>query len=448
MFKHFTILVFCLLIVIAIINTIKFQKQITTPITNSVVHYSHHEVFIPDMAIGGDKEMKDIASNIVLMNDVMWNGNEFVIFNKDVDNRITLTTKLVSNWYYKAFSSKKYPVMGKYVVGNFDIDKCTGGIVEQKTILLDANWCGNHWHAIHDNIMPLMSALGGEKMTQWDPDNVNVIYYKHKCKSILFTDVITTRPVLLLNDIKPNTCFKSIQLNGDQKLNMYLRPTDERCKRFKHWVQIYTRHYDDNTIPNNKIQVRWIARNGSRQVMNRNDVIKYLKNSIPNIDIEIVKLEDMSITEQINVFRHSDVIIGPHGAGLAKVMFMKPNAIFFQLMPYGMGKNQVSPYWIFNDGYEWYKGDNFFNSAKCAGTRYIQYDTEFNDSGWANYKETLPANFKNPKQLWGKPDTIANYVTTNKNTKSGIANHWYVAKKESFFNVNPERITNMLLTLL
>lgn len=409
--------------------------------------YSYVEFFTPTLAQDGTEEMLRMASKIVKMNNTMWDGKKFIIFNDSHDREITLTTKLISNWYYKTWSKKMYPVYGQYLKKTFNTSNCTGGIIEGTTVLLEGNWCDNHWHAIHDNIMPLMSTLGNKNMDQWDPASVNILYYKHKCNSILFTREITTNPVRLLKEIKPNTCFKSLQLNGDQKLNMYIKPTKERCERFRKWIDIYTQNYDQIVPKTNKTIIRWIARTGSREVKNRVQVVKYIKQSIPNIDIKIVKLEKMKVEEQINIFRHSDVIIGPHGAGLAKVMFMKPGSIFFQLMPFGMGTDQVSAIWIFNDGTKFYKGDNFYNSALCAGVKYLQYDTSFNESGWSEYdRKKLPNGFMTPKQFWGNPVHISSYVS-ERNTKvqSGIANSWYVAKRNSYFRVDPKIITKKLL---
>ena len=41
----------------------------------------------------------------------------------------------------------------------------------------------------------------------------------------------------------------------------------------------------------------------------------------------------MAVADQIAVFRHADIIVGPHGAGMSNVVFGKPGAVAFELFP-------------------------------------------------------------------------------------------------------------------
>lgn len=66
----------------------------------------------------------------------------------------------------------------------------------------------------------------------------------------------------------------------------------------------------------------------ARRVLNEDSVISVLK----EFGFQPVCLEKMAFEEQINVFRGSDVIIGPHGAGLANIVFSKSGTTLIELL--------------------------------------------------------------------------------------------------------------------
>jgi hypothetical protein len=49
--------------------------------------------------------------------------------------------------------------------------------------------------------------------------------------------------------------------------------------------------------------------------------------------IHILAPGSLTISERVNLFRHADVVIGPHSDDLADVMFCKPGALLWELMP-------------------------------------------------------------------------------------------------------------------
>lgn len=61
---------------------------------------------------------------------------------------------------------------------------------------------------------------------------------------------------------------------------------------------------------------------------NENEVIELLR----RYGVYVVD-QNLSAAERINLFRHADVVIGPHGRGLADVLFCKPRALLWEWMP-------------------------------------------------------------------------------------------------------------------
>jgi capsular polysaccharide biosynthesis protein len=57
-----------------------------------------------------------------------------------------------------------------------------------------------------------------------------------------------------------------------------------------------------------------------RRVTNEDQVMKLLE----EFDFRIVQLEKLTVAEQIQLFHSAEVIVAPHGAGLANVMFCSP----------------------------------------------------------------------------------------------------------------------------
>ena len=76
----------------------------------------------------------------------------------------------------------------------------------------------------------------------------------------------------------------------------------------------------------------FIDRSDSRfkhfQIQDQNSIIKYLKTK----NFSIVKLSDLNFYEQIYLFNNAKVIVGPHGAGFANIVFCKPNTKVYEII--------------------------------------------------------------------------------------------------------------------
>jgi hypothetical protein len=79
----------------------------------------------------------------------------------------------------------------------------------------------------------------------------------------------------------------------------------------------------------------------SRYMNNGNDLIRAVKNAYPNALVEVF-YPDATILDTFQMHYWADLVIGPHGAGEANVLFMRPGAIMLEMYP----KN-------FADGNDW-----------------------------------------------------------------------------------------------
>ena len=71
-----------------------------------------------------------------------------------------------------------------------------------------------------------------------------------------------------------------------------------------------------------------------------------------------ITLSSFSVEEQINIFRHCEVVVAPHGAGLANITFMQEGRIVVELMP------------------ETYQNDCFKNIASYANLDFTRVSCE------------------------------------------------------------------------
>lgn len=72
----------------------------------------------------------------------------------------------------------------------------------------------------------------------------------------------------------------------------------------------------------------FIDRRGSplRKLTNEDDLIAALPDFVP------VRLETLTVAEQIRLFRNADIIVAPHGAGLTNIGFSRPGTVVIELM--------------------------------------------------------------------------------------------------------------------
>jgi capsular polysaccharide biosynthesis protein len=73
----------------------------------------------------------------------------------------------------------------------------------------------------------------------------------------------------------------------------------------------------------------YIDRRGaaSRRLVNEDDLVQ----ALGRLGFAAVKLEALSVDEQIALFSNADIVVGPHGAGLCNIVFAKPGCRLVEL---------------------------------------------------------------------------------------------------------------------
>ena len=104
-----------------------------------------------------------------------------------------------------------------------------------------------------------------------------------------------------------------------------------------------------NNIPYRKIYITRKNSN-SRKVLNEHLFVDFFK----RYDIEVFNLENLSFIEQVKIFSETTLLIGPHGAGLANMIYLPKESIVLEI------KNKQDNYW-----------NMFYGMASDLGHKYF-----------------------------------------------------------------------------
>ena len=186
--------------------------------------YSSLEINIPRVALL-DTRQQQFSGREVHMTNVMWNGRSFVLYGSHLQQvPKILTTKMHTHWYYPKYAHLSHPVIATKSNSPFRESDCTGGIVEESVfVTTPPNYCSNHYHILHDEIMPLMAAMGSSQggdgpLQSWNTSQVRVMMAgKELCDYPLlmkpFSKIISTHPVERFPPQLENICFRHIVLS-------------------------------------------------------------------------------------------------------------------------------------------------------------------------------------------------------------------------------------------
>ncbi len=100
------------------------------------------------------------------------------------------------------------------------------------------------------------------------------------------------------------------------------------------WIVYYLKKkflkYKNSTYKFRKV---FIDRSDSKlkhcKLINNNEIKSFLNSK----GFKILKLSDLDFKDQINIFNNAEIIIGPHGAGFANLVFCKNNTKVIELRP-------------------------------------------------------------------------------------------------------------------
>lgn len=110
----------------------------------------------------------------------------------------------------------------------------------------------------------------------------------------------------------------------------YLAPCAFSKKQIE-WVQQRLMHAFEIGIKNKGTKRYYISRSDAkfRRTANESEVVEYLK----KFNFDVVCPGEMGMREQIKLFSEAEMVVSPHGAGIANILFAPPNAVLIELLP-------------------------------------------------------------------------------------------------------------------
>jgi protein O-GlcNAc transferase len=83
------------------------------------------------------------------------------------------------------------------------------------------------------------------------------------------------------------------------------------------------------------VTVTYVRRTHTRRLIREEQHLAALRREIPHMSLEVVTFEDLTFTQQLEVVRRTDVLLGVHGAGLAHAFFLRPGSAVVEIQPLG-----------------------------------------------------------------------------------------------------------------
>ncbi len=122
------------------------------------------------------------------------------------------------------------------------------------------------------------------------------------------------------------------------------------------------------------------SRAGYRRLLHSASVMQALQDREWNASL--LHFEDLTFSEQVQALASADVLIAPHGAAMANLMFMPPWAVVVELRPHGFGNRSVD-FW-----------QGYGNLARAARRSYIAWHDPFHmatpsdHKGYVDFKDS------------------------------------------------------------
>jgi protein O-GlcNAc transferase len=233
---------------------------------------------------------------------------------------------------------------------------------EKFTVLLKREGAVNPWHSLMEIMSLAMTfdvlrtspntSRGNKRafITSDDADNTQVVVLDDEVDGPYFDlwRLFAKKPTIRLSELPASTDVDNIIIplpgasnpvwQGDWEPNScenseLLRVFSKRVLR--HLNISDSRKSSGNENKDNKIIVTFIDRRGTRKLLDQDKHIAALNNRYAHAEIRLVDLAIMTLAEQIQTVRDSDVLAGVHGSGLTHGMWLKEHSVLVEILPEG-----------------------------------------------------------------------------------------------------------------
>lgn len=201
------------------------------------------------------------------------------------------------------------------------LQDCPSGIIRGTTFFLKFHQENMYWHLIHDYMFGLLSK------TNNNPANNHFVFMgEHNEASFDWFSVMTKSCWRYSNKLQDGLCFEEVSI-GEAGSGSSLS-----------WVSHIVDRLNLQSWPDGKSKsspiVGIVSRVDKRIILNELELAKAAQDM--GCEVKLLKWEIMPIEEQVAAAREIDIIVGVHGSGLLNVIFMRPNTVEIQIVPFGL----------------------------------------------------------------------------------------------------------------
>ena len=118
------------------------------------------------------------------------------------------------------------------------------------------------------------------------------------------------------------------------------QPTDEVAlssryiEGFVPWIEKKTGGKPAMYLDQHQLHITLVNRTGNRRSPNIGDLAEHFRARLPHTKVWVGELDKMSLVEQVRLFQRTSIFVAVHGAAHTLMMFLPPQAVVVEIMPY------------------------------------------------------------------------------------------------------------------
>ena len=108
----------------------------------------------------------------------------------------------------------------------------------------------------------------------------------------------------------------------------------ENCTHIPEFKEMFYKAYNVKIIPQQKPLVIFVERAQKRRIVNQYEAYDALKQAFPEVNICMIQPELYQYSEQMELFRASELVIAAHGMALCQSLWMNESKSVIEIFPY------------------------------------------------------------------------------------------------------------------
>ncbi|KAK9798562.1 hypothetical protein WJX73_006562 [Symbiochloris irregularis] len=282
-----------------------------------------------------------------------------------------------ANWWWPDASAWKAEGVSRYNATQLQ-SKCTSW-VEQPTIIWQGMPVDDHniFHFFSDNLLRVFTTLADLGLLDVNTSMARDLVPSSQEANLVLLQLNSrswsSKFHELYDHLTPDqwsfphgvgACYRTLVIGSDSNVQCYVRADSQEQQerriaaqsRFRQWALAKQLQIDEGRgraivhppESQGRMQIKLIqrARNtagGSRGIVNEDEIISAIQERYGDIaDVSLVNFNG-SLSTAMLAMNATDVLLGMHGAGMANVLWMRPQGAVVQLVPYGWRRPSSPP---------------------------------------------------------------------------------------------------------